>query len=358
MKKITIAIGVHRGQKNYFIQTLDSIILMLQKNNILEQTQIVVCNDQKQECNDYLIAKQYQNKYGNLFRLYNNNGNYGIAYTYHKMLLLAQGKFFIPFDSDDIIANFDINQSLDFLNVHDEYVGSYGIKRLFNNDCTSISDTGYTSDLFNFKFYCNHNCMILKTEELIKAGGYYPQFYKSNAIAAPDIVMWIGCYIYKDLKFQNQLRCYGRIHDNNSSEKNGNLYGIQFEKIKSCLINYFNEKKEIASDNLRIMYYSLFKQKYTNQDYNKLYNMSSKNILFNSYLFPYYVQYLLKNGSIKKAISSLLYGSLYNQNLKQIIIDQTINNPFIDKSNMNFSELKQKNKIVKFQNDIWFKLFL
>lgn len=361
-KYLSVCIGCNKDG-TYFVQTLQSIIALLQKNNLIKYSEICICNDSKEICGDFIVAKKYKQQYPKLFRLFNNKKNMGISYTYQKLLYKAKGKFFLVFDSDDIIADFKILDSLNFLQSNDRYIGSYGIKRLFDNDGKHLGDTGGQCSLFSFGFFCNHNAMILKREQAIQAGGYFPKFLKHPTKVASDIVMWIGMFLYKDLYFESQLRCYGRCNNNNHSSKNSYLYQQQFKFIKQDLLEYYQGQGARMNKNLIIISQGILKDSYNEQKIKTLFfQQLPRQVIFSKYVFPYYMQFLSRKNYIAEIISSLLYGALYNnEQLNDYIALYATQNSFISKALHNFNYLvKRKDKafyVVDVNYDEWFNLF-
>ena len=284
----------------------------------------------------------------------------GIAYTYNFMLNKAKGDFFMAFDSDDIIADFDICCQLDFLRNNDKYVGSYGLKKMFNNDKKQLFVTGGQCDLYNFEFYCNHNAMILKTKQAVIAGGYRTHYLSKQVKVAPDVAMWIGMFIYKDLYFSKQIRCYGRAYEDSHSQKNKNNYFEQiYQIVKDVIIFYLKNKKQ-CSDNLKIISQGLIRKQY-DQNYQQILFLQEfkQQILFSKYVFPAYVEYLKNKGRKAQIVSSILYGLLYNDQLKQFVANYCLKNKFISKQVRDFSKLnflKFKVKILSL-DDQWFNKF-
>lgn len=360
-KILSICIGCNKNGQ-YFSVTLQSIIKLLNKYGILNKSQVLICNDSENKSGDFIIAQQYKQKYPKLFKLIDNKKNYGIAYTYNLLLHRSKGQFFMAFDSDDIIADFNIIKEIQFLKNNDKYVGSYGLKKLFNNNGQQLCVTGGQCDLFNFGFYCNHNAMILKTQQAINAGGYYTYYLKKQMKVAPDIAMWIAMFIYKDLYFDNCLRCYGRIHDNNHSDKMGDLYETEFLQIQNSLIQFYCRNKHNCSDNLKIISQGLIRRQLLDQNYDKILFMQtfSQQILFSKYVFPFYIQFLAKKGYVAEIVSAILFGLLFNDELKQFVAKYCLQNRFISHQLRDFSKIKWlKNNFenVSLSDDDWFKFF-
>lgn len=361
MKKVlSICIGCNK-QGFYFQSTINSLIALLQKYQITNATEILICNDSKNISGDFAIAKKYKKDFPKLFRLFNNKENKGIAYTYQFLLFKSKGEFFMPFDSDDIVADFDIVKSIQFLQQNQKYIGSYGLKKIFNNQGQELGVTGGQSDLFNFGFYCNHNAMILKTQQAKQLGGYYTFFLSKQLKVACDVAMWANMYIHKDLYFQNCLRCYGRQHQNNHSQKNFALYDYQYNVLKQDIISYYNKKNNCAEDNLMIIAQGILKHSYTITEIQQMFfQRMPHSVLFSKYVFNEYVQFLKRKGLVAQVVSAILYGSIYNKQLSKVILQFCQNNKYISKNLHNFSLLYNNFATyvnAELQYDNWFKKF-
>lgn len=346
---LTIGIGCNKDGK-YFDSTLKSIIQLLEKYNFLDKTEICICNDAQHQCGDFLIAKKYQQFYNN-FRLFDNKINKGISYTYHQLLMNAKGKYFMAFDSDDIIADFDINKAISFLDQNKKYSGSYGIKKLVTLNGEG-SYTGANSDLFNFGFYCNHNAMILNTQLARQYGGYFPTFLTFSPIVSSDICMWITHYIYKDLYFDPTLRCYGRLHENNHSSKNSHLYSKQFYQIKQGLLSLY--KNGTRTQNLKIIILGIIKND-TDCLKNVFLNSNDKHFFYSKYVFKHYYQFLKKHSEIKSISELLLQALLYNNQIKDDILSIILDTNQLNLKKQQILSLKKNIKL--YDNKQWFETF-
>ena len=167
--------------------------------------------------------------------------------------------------------------------------------------------------------------------------------------------------IHKDLYFQNCLRCYGRQHQNNHSQKNVALYDYQYNVLKQDIISYYNQKKNCAEDNLMIIAQGILKHSYTITEIQQMFfQRMPHSVLFSKYVFNEYVQFLKRKGLVAQVVSAILYGSIYNKQLSKVILQFCQNNKYISKNLHNFSLLYNNFATyvnVELQYDNWFKKF-
>lgn len=251
MKLITIGIGVYLRQKSYFKNTLNSILNNILKNNYRDKIKILIINDYDTQVQDFIIAKQYANVYSDLFQLKTNDKNRGIAYTYNRMVKQCNTKYFMAFDSDDVITPFNIIDQVNFLQSNPQYGGSYGKRWLYdfirNIGYKCIMGSKYNlNDFINFTCPVTHNAIILRVSDALATNNYIPNYlsYIANSYVtvACDFSMFVAMLLYKDLYFDDQVRCLYNEHDKCFHKQKSNLFISQFENIAKCIIRYSKQQ--------------------------------------------------------------------------------------------------------------------
>lgn len=260
-KIITIGIGVYKRNKSYINHTLSSIIQNLQIYNYQDKIKILIVNDCQYQVQDFLIAKQYKQKYNDLFQLYDNKCNKGIAFTYNKMIQICNTQFFLPFDSDDYFYRFNIVQQCDILKQNIQYCGSYGIRGFCNLDSGQCGDSvfGYQhklQDFINFNCGITHNAMVLKTQDAKLTGNYLPNYLGNNCVKVScDFSMFVSMLLYKDLLFRNQVRVLYNEHQQCFHMQKVTAFPQEFKTIANGVVKY-SQENNFSSLNMHPLYYS------------------------------------------------------------------------------------------------------
>jgi len=109
----------------YLPETLESLKKQTIKKALFETIIIDDCSTD----DTFNICKKYKNKLGVLV---GNNKNYGAAYTKNKGILLAQGKYIMLLDGDDLFEPETIEKTLEFMQTSPELEFSYSRHKRIN----------------------------------------------------------------------------------------------------------------------------------------------------------------------------------------------------------------------------------
>ena len=104
---ISVALCTYNGEKD-LAEQLDSILA--QENPIDE---IVVCDDGSTD-NTQSILKDYQSRFPDIFRIFNNDKNLGYVANFEKALSLCTGDIIFLCDQDDIWYQDKVSHTLNF----------------------------------------------------------------------------------------------------------------------------------------------------------------------------------------------------------------------------------------------------
>lgn len=361
-KTLTIGIGTYGQTRNYIGRTLQSIIALLKKYRYTTKTTIAIYNDDSQYSLDYITALSYQKKYPNLIVCKDNGQNLGIAKTYQKMCFQCQTPYFLQFDSDDIIGDFNIKQQVQFLQDNQEYCGSYGVKIIFNQEGARIGRCGQQYNLTKNKITINNNSLLVRVEDCKKTGFYFPQFYKSDKSfdAALDVMMWIGLILKKPLYFDRTVRTYGLDWQDGNHIKNGGKYGQQFKVLQNMLRHHYG----LFSDNWTVyqkqLYYYLWETYLNKEQKKQFWNRIGQQRFQDRCIFVAYLGDLYKQHQYQKMYANMYLGLLKNKQLEIDIVSVLTTSGLIKLYKQSFVEIFNKN-VEKFklnQNVQWFERFV
>ena len=317
-KKLTIGIGCSGDKRNFIDQTLNSIISLLKKYRYTNKSIITIYNDDDHQCLDYLTALRFAEKYPNLIICKDNGQNLGIAKTYNKMCMQCETQYFMQFDSDDIINDFNIKQAVEFLQQNLEYCGSYGIKDGFDQNGKIIYRTGQQYDIAMYKITFNNNAMIFRVSDCKKIGFYFPQYLENIILgAALDVAMWIGMTLKKPMYFDKQVRTFGRQWSGGNHLEKNQLYQEEFKLIEQQLRKHYGLFNDSWTIYEKEIYYCLWNQ-YLNKQQKKQF-FSRVNVFESPGIFRNYIDYLYKNKQYQKVLSNLFLAFYKNEKLKTVI---------------------------------------
>lgn len=361
-KKLTIGIGTYGQTRNYISRTLKSIIALLKKYRYTNKTTIFVYNDDSIYSLDYMTALKFQQKYPNLIVCRDNGQNLGIAKTYQKMCFECETPYFLQFDSDDIIGDFNIKQQIQLLDNNKQYSGSYGIKIIFNQNGEKIAFFGQQYSLTRNRITINNNSLLLRVEDCKNTNMYFPQYYtnEKSFVAALDVVMWVGMILKKPFYFDNTVRAYGLDWIDGNHIKHGDKYNVQFAQMNEML----TKKYGIFSDDWTIyekqLYYQLFAEYLNKQQKAQYWDRIGEDRFNDPEIFLAYLNYLCSQQQHEKIIANLYLGLLKNDKLKTMVASVIATSNLIGCYKWQFIQYfnNQIAKIQPYQNEQWFKKFI
>ena len=100
---LSIIISCH-SKTPYFREMLDSL---LSSGYHFNNTEILICDDASPSGGDGETARIYASRHPNLIKCIRNEKNSGVARSYQSLVAISQGRYIMPFDSDDVFVNFD-----------------------------------------------------------------------------------------------------------------------------------------------------------------------------------------------------------------------------------------------------------
>ncbi len=237
-RRLSIIIGCH-GKTDYFADTLDSFV---KSPYHFKNAEILICDDASPAGGDGDTAREYAHRYPGLIRVLRNERNEGANRVYHKLWENSVGEYIMPFDSDDIFLNFDIDRSMAFLDSHLEFAASFGKKRLFDSqrgDLVESHGGDYSVFALSFNPRVTHNAMLIRSDDLKESGGYLPKCFRSIFPAGPDIAMWVGLGLKKKMLFEDEYRALYRIHPEQHISVKAQRYAQDYRQMQRELLEDF-----------------------------------------------------------------------------------------------------------------------
>lgn len=164
-------------------------------NSILRQTyqnwEIIICEDASRDNTREKIEKYLSNE---KIRLLTNQQNMGLAYSLNRCALIANGKYLVRMDADDISVPDRFEVLLDFLETHQEFsvVGSY--MQAFSEDgmerIIPIKASPTKFDLPKFNPF-HHATVMIRTDVFKELNGYRVD---PSTRRAEDVDLWFRLF--------------------------------------------------------------------------------------------------------------------------------------------------------------------
>lgn len=244
MVNISVALCTYNGER--FIKK--------QLSSILEQSkkidEIVICDDCSTD-NTVLIIKEFQKKYPNIIRFYQNDNNVGYIKNFNNCYSLCKGEYIFSCDQDDIWCNNKVER---IMNVFDDDV----VLVFSNASLIDENDNAYNQSLWDnlnidFNTICN-DISYQKTilDRFVVTGttiAFRNSFYKKldiiNYNCVHDLLLSYVAPLYGRVVAINEQLTKYRRHDSNVTEiaplnNHKNLKRSIYTKIKDNLYQIKN----------------------------------------------------------------------------------------------------------------------
>ena len=223
----------------YLAEMLESF---LRSGYHFKDTEMVIHDNASPPGGDGDTAREYARRYPDLIRVVRSDTPCNLNDAYQRCLDEAKGRYLLNFDYDDVLVPFDFDAEMDFLDAHDEYGATYGIKRLFNRaDGDMRQSHGGDSSLFAAALdpretFCG---MIYRTSDLRAAGGWHPVCVPDPPMNMPDVISQLSLNLVKPFYFRCELRGLYRRHENQNTVVRGEGYPREYQRLRAALAEYY-----------------------------------------------------------------------------------------------------------------------
>ena len=235
---LSIVIACH-SKTPYFSEMLDSF---LSSGYHFNNCEILICDDASPSGGDGETARIYSSKYPKLIKCIRNEQNLGVSRSYQKLVSMAQGRYIMPFDSDDIFVPFDIDDAIKELDEHPEWCANYGKKMLFSAQ-DGYLNSSHGGDYSTFALLLDprmtHIGMIIRKDDLQKSRGY---FLPDGTVCkvADDVCLWSALCAKKEMHFRNEVRGLYRIHSGQETKVKAQMYAQAYDTIRDAFLSEHN----------------------------------------------------------------------------------------------------------------------
>ncbi|MBR2633459.1 MAG: glycosyltransferase family 2 protein [Lentisphaeria bacterium] len=239
---LSIIISCH-SKTPYFQEMLDSLLSCGYHFN---NTEILICDDASPAGGDGETARIYASRYPRLIKCIRNEKNIGVSRSYNTLVSMAQGRYIMPFDSDDVFVKFDIDGAISELDEHPEWCASYGKKLLFSAK-DGYMGSSHGGDYSPFALLLDprmtHIGMIIRASDLKNTRGY---MLPGGAVCkvADDVCMWSAICAAKIMHFKNEVRGLYRIHSGQETSLKARLFAEAYE---TCRDTFLAENNTVAN---------------------------------------------------------------------------------------------------------------
>lgn len=209
-KKISILMGIYNCSGT-LREAIDSIVVQTYPN-----WQFIICDDGSSD-NSYEIAKEYEVKEPQRFKVIKNEKNLGLNATLNKCLYLADGEYIARMDGDDISTPERLEKEVKVLKEHPEYAivsthmttfdegGEWGFIRTLERPQTRDFPT-------HVPMFCHAPCMI-RREAFLDVDGYTED---KRLLRVEDYHLWYKLYAKGYIGYNIQESLYKMRDDRNA----------------------------------------------------------------------------------------------------------------------------------------------
>jgi glycosyltransferase involved in cell wall biosynthesis len=188
---VTVLLPVYNAAP-YIREAVDSVLAQTYKD-----FELLIINDGSTDGSKEILESYNDSR----IRLI-HQPNMGLIKTLNKGLELAQGKYIARFDADDVCYPERLQEQVDFLNTHPDYV-------LIGSEADYMDDEGNFLFRYKFKYYEDeeiraagfvicpaiHSAVMFLKEKVILAGGY-----DDHAVTFEDHLLWRDLAEYGKIK--------------------------------------------------------------------------------------------------------------------------------------------------------------
>ncbi len=237
--KVTVLMSVYNGEK-YLHEAVESIL-----NQSFTDFEFLIINDGSTD-NSVKIIKSFNDA---RIHLISNSKNLKLAKTLNKGIDLAQGKYIVRMDCDDISFPERLSKQVDFMEKHSE-VGVCGswVELIGENSGQiwnfALGNSDILKCLLLFSNYIFHPTVIIRKSLLKK----YNIYYDSSFTTSQDYDLWCRISEYSQISNLQEVLLYYRVH----SEKVSEIYK-QFQIQNANLIR----QRQISKFGMDISYKEL-----------------------------------------------------------------------------------------------------
>lgn len=242
MPRITVLMAIYNCAPT-LEEALDSLIAQTYKG-----FKVILCDDCSTD-NTAEIARQYVDKYPEVFTLIRNEKNLKLAASLNHCLEYADTEYVARMDGDDISLPDRFQVEIDFLDSHPEYAlvstamecfdesGTWGVQRK--------PEKPNKRDFAKDSPFCHAPCMM-RREALADVGNYT---VRDDLSRGQDYYLWHKFYL-KGYKGYNIQKPYYRMRDDKDAAARRGYNLSYWQRVKQSLI-YYKVKKEMFR-NLRM----------------------------------------------------------------------------------------------------------
>lgn len=204
-------------------------------------TEILIRDNASPPGGDGDTAREYARRYPDIVRVIRNDVNCRIHMASHQGYMEARGTYVLTFGYDDIFVPFDLDAEMDFLDAHPEYCATCGYKRLFNVKGDMQQAHGGDSSLFAMTLDPREtDCgMIIRTSDLLEAGGCFPACVPEPPENMPDVITHIGLCVKKPFAYRHQVRGFYRRHEQQHTANSHDVYANGYSRLRDAMAKYY-----------------------------------------------------------------------------------------------------------------------
>jgi len=247
---VTVLISVYNGA-DYLHESLSSVL-----SQTYDNFEILVINDGSTDNSVNIINSFHDGR----IRIINNGRNLGLTQSLNKGIQLAQGKYILRMDADDICLPNRFEEQIKFMEANQtiSFSGTW-FKILYSNRTTKppVGDEEIKAGLFFYNPF-GHPCMILKKEDFMKNELLYDEKFSY----AQDYDLWVraskklksanlNIALLQYREHQNQM---SQVYEQKVIEEPNNIRINQLKEFISCTQDEINLHLKLLNGKLESNY--------------------------------------------------------------------------------------------------------
>lgn len=226
MPKVSVIMGIYNTNNREMVkEAIDSIL-----NQTFKDFEFIICDDGSTD-NTYEVVKELIQDDDRCV-LIRNEFNQGLAQTLNNCLAISKGEYIARMDADDISIETRLEDEVNFLDNHSDYVlvggncklfdnqGVYGIKKL-------VEKPQRTDLLFGPPFI--HPSIMIRKKTLNNLHGYRAC---KETLRAEDYDLWMRLYASGEKGYNLQKAIYLFREDKNAFKRRKYKFRIDEAKVR------------------------------------------------------------------------------------------------------------------------------
>lgn len=213
MPTVSVIMPTYNTDKMMITESIQSIL-----RQSFNDFEFIIIDDGSVNYQDSEFIKS--SYHDNRIKIIQNEKNSGVAYSLNRGLQIAQGKYIVRMDSDDIANKNRIEELVNLMESKNDVIVAGSNAKCFGSSRSIMrypeSDSDIRAEMIFNNPFC-HPTVIMRREFLEKHRMLYPE-----NVSNEDFALWVKIASHKEAKFYNIQKCLlkYRVHKDQVTQKN------------------------------------------------------------------------------------------------------------------------------------------